>query len=106
MPEPAPAWRGCRLRVAVVASGPHIPAWPTPIRAEGSRNIQISVSGCMSAEYQKMAMALSNRPGTSSSRGSTRSSTRPATGESTPAITAMGISSSADCVGVRPRASW
>ena len=83
-----------------------MPALPMPMRAEGRRNIQTGVSGRMSAAYQTSDPATSRRPGTSMRRGSMRSSRRPASGDSTPAATAMGTISSADSVGVRPRASW
>ena len=49
-PEPAPAWRGGRLRVAVELSGAQMPALAKPSTALGSRNSQIGVSGCISAD--------------------------------------------------------
>ena len=51
--------------MAMVASGPHIPACAMPMSAEGRRNIQIGVSGCISAEYQKIEIALSKQLSTS-----------------------------------------
>src|SRR5207244_13040122 len=102
-PEPAPAWRGGRLRVVAFETGPQMKPLATPWRALGSRNIQMGVSGFRSVEVQNSAPDRQTRPKAANQRGLMRSINLPTKGASAPESTAMGIMSNADCVGVSPR---
>src|SRR4029453_16718792 len=72
-PEPAPAWRGSRLRVVALDTGPQMKPLATPCRALGSRNIQMGVSGRRSEAVQKSAPARQTRPKDANQRGLARS---------------------------------
>src|SRR6478672_2392024 len=98
-PEPAPAWRGGRLRVAVVLNGAQMPALAKPRTALGSRNNRMGVSGCISRPFQTRATAINVRPPAARYFGLTRSTILPTTGAMPPEISAMGTIRSADWVG-------
>ena len=92
-----------RLRVAVAASGAHMPALATPISAMGSEQLpDRAVRGHHPAQPEQRDRAAAASPKAVMSRGCTRSTSRPTTGDSAPASTAIGTSSSADWVGRQP----
>jgi hypothetical protein len=105
-PAPAPACRGGRFRVAVELRGAQMPAFAKPSTALGSRNSHTGVSGCMSAEFQNSATAMSSSPAAVMYLGCTRSTNLPTTGARPPEISAIGTIMRADCVGVMPRTIW
>ena len=84
MPDPAPADDSGRLRVAVAASGAHMKALATPIRAIGSSSSQIVLVAVVTRLSQNSEAEHSASPNAVMVRGWMRSVSLPATGASAP----------------------
>lgn len=92
--------------MAVVASGAQMNAMPTPIAVSGNTSRQIAVVGVISIDSQVNATASTEKPNPMIGRGWVLSTMRPTNGASTPLATAIGATSRAERVGVRPHTTW
>ena len=75
-------------------------------QAIGSNSCQMGTSGSITWLSQNSATEQQSRPKLARYRGWVRSVSLPTHGDSAPVMTAIGTSSSADFVGLRPRTDW